>query len=126
MDDKQLEQLIKGEIERALTQNHSSSDSGSFKVLGVLTHPGKGLKQLFNALLELSQNGTPVLIWTVQEVDNYLQIQAQSASFPKMQVLVSDKNDLGIAEFEGLERIVFGAFSFELADKLIQLRDEDP
>lgn len=126
MDDKQIEQLIRGEIERALSQNHSISDSGSFKVLGILTHLGKGLKQLFNALLELSQSGTPVLIWTVQEVDNYLQIQAQSASFPKLQVIVSNKTDLGIAEFEGLERIVFGAFSFELADKIIQLKDEDP
>ncbi len=126
MDDKQIEKLIRGEIERTLSQNHSISDSGSFKVLGILTHLGKGLKQLFNALLELSQSGTPVLIWTVKEVDNYLQIQAQSASFPKLQVIISNKNDLGIAEFEGLERIILGAFSFELADKIIQLRDEDP
>ncbi|UCE14946.1 MAG: hypothetical protein JSV04_07140 [Candidatus Heimdallarchaeota archaeon] len=124
MENDQISDIIAQEVNRALKARHNQGSS--FRVLGILTHLGNGIDQLFEALLGLSGEGIPVLIWTLKEIDNLIQIRARSASIPKMQVVVDEKTNFGLPEFEGLDYIIFGAFGFEIADKIIQLQDDDP
>jgi len=126
MEDEQLSAVIAREVERALKTDNQKSISGPFKILGILTHMGKGIDKLFESLIQLSREEIPVLIWTIEEIDYLLQISVKSASLSSMNVIIGEKNSFVLTEFTDLEYIIFGAFSFEIADKLIHFKDEDP
>ena len=126
MEDEQLSAVIAREVERALKTDNQKSKSGPFKILGILTHIGKGIDKLFESLIQLSREEIPVLIWTLEEIDYLLQISVKSASLSSMKVIVGEKDSFVLTEFSDLEYIIFGAFSFEIADKLIHFQDEDP
>ncbi|UCG01605.1 MAG: hypothetical protein JSW11_18580 [Candidatus Heimdallarchaeota archaeon] len=125
MEDEQLSAVVAREVEKALKTEHKEV-SGSFKVLGILTHMGKGIDKLFESLIQLSREEIPVLIWTLEEIDFLLQISVRCASMPSMKVIIGERNSFILTDFIDLEYIIFGAFSFEIADKLIQFQDEDP
>lgn len=125
MEDEQLSAVVAREVEKALKSEHKEV-SGPFKVLGILTHMGKGIDKLFEALIQLSRENIPVLIWTLEEIDFLLQISVQCASLPSMRVIIGERNSFILTDFTDLEYIIFGAFSFEIAEKLIQFQDEDP
>lgn len=125
MEDEQLSTVVAREVEKALKTEHKEV-SGSFKVLGILTHMGKGIEKLFESLIQLSREEIPVLIWTLEEIDFFLQISVKCTSLPSMKVIIGEKNSFILTDFTDLEYIIFGAFSFEIADKLIQFQDEDP
>ena len=126
MEDEQLSAVIAREVERALKTDNQKNKSGPFKILGILTHMGKGIDKLFESLIQLSREEIPVLIWTIEEIDYLLQISVKSASLSSMNVIIGEKNSFVLTEFTDLEYIIFGAFSFEIADKLIHFQDEDP
>ncbi len=126
MDNKQLSDLITREVDKAIEADFSKIDSTSFKVLGIMTHMGKGLEQLCKTLIQLSREGLPVLVWTHKEIDNIIQIKSQSNSVPTMKVELGNDGNFCFPNLKGLKYIIFGAFSFEIADKIIQLQDEDP
>ncbi len=73
MEDEQLSAVVAREVEKALKSDHKEF-SGPFKVLGILTHMGKGIDKLFESLIQLSREEIPVLIWTLEEIDYFLQI----------------------------------------------------
>jgi hypothetical protein len=126
MDEKQLSVIITREVDRALRADSKKGETGPFKVLGILTHNGKGLEQLFESLLQLSRERIPVLIWTLEEIDYSLQMSAKSLSFSTLKVKIGNKDSFVMKDYTSLEYIIYGAFSFEMADKLIHLKDEDP
>ena len=126
MEEEKLSAIIAREVDRALRTDNSKDISGPFRVLGILTHMGKGLEQLFKSLIQLSREEIPVLIWTLEEIDYSLQMTAQSLSFSSMKVIIGDKKSFVMTDFTNIEYIIHGAFSFEIADKLIHFRDEDP
>ena len=125
MEDEQLSAVVAREVEKALRTEHIEV-SGPVKVLGILTHMGKGIDKLFESLIQLSRENIPVLIWTLEEIDFLLQISVKCASLPSMKVIIGERNSFILTDFTDLEYIIFGAFSFEIADKLIQFQDEDP
>ncbi len=84
MEDKQLSAVIAREVERALKTDNQRSKSGPFKILGILTHMGKGIDKLFESLIQLSREEIPVLIWTLEEIDYLLQISVRSVSLSSM------------------------------------------
>ncbi len=43
-----------------------------------------------------------------------------------MKVIIGERNSFILTDFTDLEYIIFGAFSFEIADKLVQFQDADP
>jgi hypothetical protein len=125
MEDEQLSAVVAREVEKALKTEYKEV-SGPFKVLGILTHMGKGIDKLFESLIQLSRENIPVLIWTLEEIDFLLQISVRCASLPSMRVIIGERNSFILTDFTDLEYIIFGAFSFEIAEKLIQFQDEDP
>ncbi|MFW9991105.1 MAG: hypothetical protein ACFFD4_03510 [Candidatus Odinarchaeota archaeon] len=126
MDEKQLSKLISREVTKALRNEHSNSSLESFRVLGIMIHPGKGITQLCEALVRMARENVPVLVWTIKEIDAITSVMSISSSLPAMKVIVGEKKDFVLPDFINLEIIIFGAFSFELADNLINLKDSDP
>ena len=125
MEDEQLSAVVAREVEKALKSDHKEF-SGPFKVLGILTHMGKGINKLIESLIQLSREEIPVLIWTLDEIDYFLQISVRSAPLSSMKVIIGERDSFILTDFTDLEYIIFGAFSFEIADKLIQFQDTDP
>ncbi len=51
MDDKQLESLVVQQVRNVLQNN---KPLGSYNILGILTHMGQGIDELFNSLACIS------------------------------------------------------------------------
>ncbi|MHA2331608.1 MAG: hypothetical protein ACXAEU_06250 [Candidatus Hodarchaeales archaeon] len=123
MDEKQISELIGREVAKALKREVSRSSPEPFRVLAIMVHPGRGLDHLCEALVRMAREQVPALVWTVQEVDDIIHVSSLSTSLPTMKVLLREKNNFRLPDFTNLEMIIFGSFSFELADNLINLKD---
>jgi hypothetical protein len=120
MDDKQLETLVARKVRSVLKKTQFS---GPYNVLGILTHMGRGIQDLFNSLAKLAQKNQSILIWTTEEIDGLLAISSRASSIATLDVNISTSGNLSIKFFDRLEYIIFGGFSFELAQKLAQFED---
>ena len=124
MKDKELADFIALEVKMALEANKKSKMD--YKVLAILTHLGRGIDKLSDALFRMASENLSVLIWTVPEIDNHLKLRMKGMAHPTMEVVVDQNGSFGLPDFSTIENIFFGAFGFEIADKIIQLKDDDP
>ncbi|MHA1973807.1 MAG: hypothetical protein ACTSW1_12495 [Candidatus Hodarchaeales archaeon] len=124
MNDQRLSELITREIERALREVEFSAES--FKIIAVLTHFGQGLDKLIEALASLAMKNIPVLVWTTKELDKEYNLLAVGSKISALKVEVQDTREFVIKTLDKTEAIIFGAFSFEIADKIIKFQDQEP
>lgn len=120
MDDKQLETLVTRQVRSVLKSNQFT---GPYNVLGILTHMGQGIHDLFNSLMKLAQKKQAILIWTTNEIDELLAISSHASSFSTLDVITSTSGNFSIKYFDKLEYIIYGGFSFELAQKIGRFED---
>jgi hypothetical protein len=120
MDEKELESIVTKQVRSVLNSNQIH---GPFNVLGILTHMGQGLDDLFNALVRLAQKNMKVLIWTKKEINEAMKLTSQAISVPNMDIIVNPNGEFCLQFFNDLESILYGAFSFEIANKVNQLED---
>ncbi|MHA2362999.1 MAG: hypothetical protein ACXAC7_03510 [Candidatus Hodarchaeales archaeon] len=126
MYDKDISDVITKEVVKALKANQPEISSNPYRILGIITHYGQGLEQLVIAFIKMAKEQVPILIWTISKIDKFIKMKAQSASLPTLSVEISDDFSFDLSNLANLENIIYGAFSFEIADKIIQLKDEDP
>lgn len=122
MDDKQLESLVARQVRSVLKSNQFT---GPYNVLGILTHMGQGIQDLLKSLIKLAQKKQSILVWTTNEIDELLAISSQAASLSTLDIITNESGNFSIKLFDKLEYIIFGGFSFELAQKLAQFEDEN-
>ncbi len=122
MDDKQLESLVVQQVRNVLQNN---KPLGSYNVLGILTHMGQGIDDLFNSLVNLAKNGQKILVWTTEEINESLEFRSRINSVPTLDVISSTNGSFCLTLLDKLEYIIFGGFSFEIAAKLVRLEDSD-
>lgn len=127
MNNDQLTKLIADEVAKSLQVERSPPNFTSYKVLCILAHLSKDLDHIINYAIRLSMGGENVLVWTLKHIDDYYQLKKKSISIATLTVQVGDENSFGLPKFDTIEKLVFGGFSFELADKIINLKDaQDP
>lgn len=126
MDEKQLTDMITREVITKINTGKIKVLPGPVKVLGVLTHPGKGVKLLSESLLQVAREFIPVLAWVSESVEELTNLKAKSDGIQNIKVVNIDKENVILPDTVNLEKIIAGAFSFELADKIIGLKDMDP
>ena len=80
MDDKQLESLVVQQMRNVL---QNSKPLGPYNVLGILTHMGQGIDDLFNSLVNLAKNGQKILVWTTEEINESATIFVSKVNEPK-------------------------------------------
>ncbi|MHA1227880.1 MAG: hypothetical protein ACTSPV_14130, partial [Candidatus Hodarchaeales archaeon] len=124
MNDQRLSELITREIERALQEAEFNAES--FKIIAIITHFGQGLDKLIEILADLAAKNIPILILTTKELDKEYNLVAAGSKISTLKVEVRDKHEFVIKTLDKVEVIIFGAFSFEIADKLIKLQDQEP
>ncbi len=122
MDEKELESLVINQVRSVLNSNQKL---GPYNVLGILTHMGQGLEDLFNVLIRLAQKNMDILIWTKKEINETLKLTSRASSVPTMDIIVRPNGDFCLNFFNDLESIMYGAFSFEVANKVSHLEDSD-
>ncbi|MCK4847887.1 MAG: hypothetical protein KAT16_02560 [Candidatus Heimdallarchaeota archaeon] len=122
MDDKQLESLVVQQVRNVLQNN---KPLGSYNVLGILTHMGQGIDDLFNSLVNLAKNGQKILVWTTEEINESLEFRSRINSVPTLDVISSTNGSFCLTLLDKLEYIIFGGFSFEIAAGLVRLEDSD-
>lgn len=122
MDDKKLESLVVRQVRSVLQNNRPQ---GPYNILGILTHMGQGIDELFNSLVKLAQSNLKVLVWTTKEIDDTLEFSSRISSIPTLEVMVSSDGSFCLKFIEKLEYIIFGGFSFEVATKLVDLEDSN-
>jgi hypothetical protein len=86
---------------------------------------GQGIQDLLKSLIKLAQKKQSILVWTTNEIDELLAISSQAASLSTLDVITNESGNFSIKLFDKLEYIIFGGFSFELAQKLAQFEDEN-
>ncbi|PWI48631.1 hypothetical protein CEE45_05305 [Candidatus Heimdallarchaeota archaeon B3_Heim] len=122
MEEKELESLVTQQVRSALGSNQKL---GPYNVLGILTHMGQGLEDLFEALIRLAQKNMNILIWTKKEVNEALELTSRASSIPTMDIIVNSTGDFCLSFYNDLESIMYGAFSFEIANKVTLLEDSN-
>ncbi|MHA2095298.1 MAG: hypothetical protein ACW98F_11775, partial [Candidatus Hodarchaeales archaeon] len=122
MDEKELESLVSQQVRTVLTNNQKR---GPYNVLGILTHMGQGLEELFDILVRLAQKNMKILIWTTKEINIALKLISRASSAPTMDIIVSPTGDFCYSYFQNIESIMYGAFSFEIANKVTSLEDSN-
>ena len=122
MDEKELESLVTQQVRSALGSNQKL---GPYNVLGILTHMGQGLEDLFETLIRSAQKNMNILIWTKKEVNEALKLTSRASSIPTMDIIVSSTGDFCLSFYNDLESIMYGAFSFEIANKVTLLEDSN-
>lgn len=125
MKDKEIADFIALEVKMALEADKKRPKI-AYKVLAILTHLGRGLDKLCDALFRMASENLSILIWTLPEVDNHLQLRIKGMAHPTMEVIVDQTGSFGLPDFSTIENVFFGAFGFEIAEKIIQLKDDDP
>ena len=123
MDEKELESLVTQQVRKALTGNQIQ---GPYSVLGILTHMGQGLEELFVTLTKLAQRDMKILVWTKKEIEETLKLTSRASSVPSMDIIVNSSGDFCLNFYNDLESIMYGAFSFEIANKVTNLEDSNP
>ena len=66
-----------------------------------------------------------ILIWTKKEVNEALKLTSRASSIPTMDIIVSSTGDFCLSFYNDLESIMYGAFSFEIANKVTLLEDSN-
>lgn len=122
MDEKELELLVSNQVRRALSSNQKL---GPYSVLGILTHMGQGIDDLFNFLVQLAQSKQKILIWTTKEINAALDFSSRTSSIPTLDVISSYNGNFCLKFLDKLEYIIFGGFSFEIASKLVSFEDSN-
>lgn len=122
MDDKQLENLVKSQVRNVLKE---TSFIGPYNVLGILTHMGQGIEELFSSLMRIAKEKTAVLIWTTSEIDACMGISTRSSAIKTLDVVVKSTGDFCLKYFNSLDYIIQGGYSFEIAKKLTLLQDSN-
>ncbi|MHA1331830.1 MAG: hypothetical protein ACTSR2_12215, partial [Candidatus Hodarchaeales archaeon] len=84
------------------------------------------LDKLIEILADLAAKNIPILILTTKELDKEYNLVAAGSKISTLKVEVRDKHEFVIKTLDKVEVIIFGAFSFEIADKLIKLQDQEP
>ncbi|MHA1994432.1 MAG: hypothetical protein ACW97Z_07840 [Candidatus Hodarchaeales archaeon] len=123
MDEKELESLVSQQVQKVLTSNQTR---GPYSVLGILTHMGQGLEELFATLIRLAQKNMKILVWTRKEINEALKFTSRASSTPTMDIIVNPVGDFCLKFYNDLESIMYGAFSFEIAKKVTSLEDSNP
>lgn len=126
MDEKQLTDMVTREVISKMNTGKVKVLPGPVKVLGVLTHPGKGVKLLSESLLQIARENIPVLAWVSESVENATNLTAKSGGIRNIKVINIDRDNVILPDTANLEKIIAGAFSFELADRITSLKDMDP
>jgi len=122
MDEKELELLVSNQVRRALSSNQKL---GPYSILGILTHMGQGIDDLFNFLVQLAQSKQKILIWTTKEINSALDFSSRTSSIPTLDVISSYNGNFCLKFLDKLEYIIFGGFSFEIASKLVSFEDSN-
>ncbi|MHA2172139.1 MAG: hypothetical protein ACXAB7_19890 [Candidatus Kariarchaeaceae archaeon] len=122
MDEKKLESLVVQQV-RSVLQNNKPL--GPYNVLGILTHMGQGIDELFNSLVKLAQSNLKVLVWTTKEIDDTFEFSSRISSTPTLEVVVNSDGSFCLKFLEKLEYMIFGGFSFEISTKLVDLEDSN-
>lgn len=122
MDDKQIESLVEQQVRNVLQNN---KPLGPYSILGILTHMGQGVDDLFNSLIQLAQNNLKILVWTTTEIDEVLGFSSRISSTPTLDVITGTDGSFCLKFLDKLEYIIFGGFSFEIATKLVHLEDSN-
>jgi hypothetical protein len=122
MDEKELESLVSQQVRNVLINNHAK---GPYNVLGILTHVGQGIEVLFETLVRLAQKNLKVLIWTKKEINQALKLTSRSNLAPTMDIIVNSNGNFCLKFYSNIESIMYGAFSFEIANKITNLEDSD-
>jgi len=126
MDEKQLTDIVTREVITKISTGKIKVLPSPAKFLGVLTHPGKGVKLLSDSLLQVARENIPVLAWVSEAVDELTNLTAKSSGIRNIKVVNIDKEKVVLPDTANLDKIIAGAFSFELADRIIGLKDMDP
>ncbi len=122
MNEKELESLVTQQVRSVLTPDQKL---GPYEILGILTHMGQGLDDLFNALVRLAQKQAKILIWTKKDINDALKFTSRAASIPTMDIIIKSSGDFCLQFYNDLESVMYGAFSFELANKITHLEDSN-
>ena len=122
MDDKQIESLVEQQVRNVLQNN---KPLGPYNILGILTHMGQGIDDLFTSLIQLAQNNLKILIWTTREIDDSFEFSSRMNSVPTLDVITDTDGSFCLKFLDKLEYIIFGGFSFEIATKLVRLEDSN-
>ncbi|MHA1947229.1 MAG: hypothetical protein ACW97W_14080 [Candidatus Hodarchaeales archaeon] len=122
MDETQLENLVKSQVKNVLKR---TSFVGPYNVLGILTHMGQGIEELFCSLMRIAKEKTSILIWTTNEIDNFMGISARSSAIKAVDVIINSTGDFSLKYFKQLDYIIQGGFSFEVAKNLTLLQDSN-
>ncbi len=122
MDEKKLENIVKSQVKNVLKR---TSFVGPYNVLGILTHMGQGIEELFCSLMRIAKENTSVLIWTTSEIDISMGISVRSSAIKTLDVIIKSTGDFSFKYFNKLDYIIQGGFSFEVAKKLTLLQDSE-
>jgi len=122
MDEKQLESLVEQQVRNVLQNN---IPLGPYNILGILTHMGQGIDDLFNSLVQLAQNNLKILVWTTKEIDESLKFSSRISTTPSLDVIAVTDGNFCLKFLDKLEYIIFGGFSFEISTKLVRLEDSN-
>ncbi len=122
MDEEKLESLVMQQVRNALQNN---KPLGPYNILGILTHIGQGIEEVFNSLIQLAQSNLKILIWTTKEIDDTLEFSSRVNTIPTLDVIRNSDGSFCLKFLEKLEYMIFGGFSFEIAAKLVSLEDSN-
>ena len=113
MNNDQLTKLIVNEVTKSLQSERSTTSSTSYKALCILAHLSKDLDHIINYAIRLAMGGENVLVWTLSAIDNFYQLKKKSISISTLDVEVGDENSFRLPNYNLIEKIIFGGFSFE-------------